>query len=377
MKKKTIIIIVILVLLGAGAAIYFSLKGKKVVVTAEPTVGYVTNIINNTNSAEHRLVSAYNAQDASKAIFIFGSRSRTREVATILTDSDSYDNVDGSSNPDGLKDLAGETVCTVANFSNFGEMVHDGRLEDLRELTARNVLAAMDTLCFVSPYDRSGMGKKPLAKLIILASACMTQYGHYDVDSLFKALDCRLPVISPMNLIVTEAVESNKGKDVLTVGVLAGNAPTELYGPYIKAKAADVGIDSVLCVGFKAPEGEDPLLSFLDRYSELGISRPLDAILIDDLSVDLTAFNESLARITSVMNAEYLTYGKLVSPGFKIIDSHSRLCAATYKILRHNNLFSHRISQPRQLDYMLIHKEGINDELMLLQYNERYIPQRN
>ena len=378
MKKKTITVIIIaIVLLAAAAVWYFFLRDKQTETLAEPPVPYVSEIISDSYSAEHKLVSEYNPQDASKAIFVFGSRSRTQAVANVLMEWDAYDNVDGSSNPDGLKDFAGETVCTVANFSNFGEMVNDGRLEDLRELTTRNVLAAMDTLCFVSPYDRSGMGKKPQAKLIILGSACMTQYGHYDIDSLFNALNCHLPVITPMQLIVDEAVESNKGKDILTVGVLAGNAPVELYGPYIRSKAATAKIDSVLCVGFKVPEGEDPLLSFLDRYSELGIQRPLDAILVDDLGVDLSVFRESLERITSVMNAESLTYGNLISPGFKIIDSRSRICKATYSILRKGNLFTHFISQPRQLDYMLIPKNGSEKAMMLLQYNERYIPQNN
>ncbi|MBQ3971128.1 MAG: hypothetical protein II687_02860 [Selenomonadaceae bacterium] len=377
MKKSIIITIVVLALVALAAVWYFMLRGKDSEVTAEPPVPYVSDIINDSYSSEHKLVSGYDPQDRSKAIFVFGSRSRTQAVAGALMESDAYDNVDGSSNPDGLKDFAGETVCTVANFSNFGEMVNDGRLEDLRELTTRNVLAAMDTLCFVSPYDRSGMGKKPLAKLIILGSACMTQYGQYDIDSLFNALNCHLPVITPMQLIVDEAVSTNKGKDILSVGVLAGNAPVDLYGPYIRTKAARMGIDSVLCVGFKVPEGEDPLLSFLDRYSELGIQRPLDVILVDDLGVDLSAFKESLECITSVMNAESLTYGNLISPGFKIIDSRSRICKATYSILRKENLFTHLISQPRQLDYMLIPKSGSEKAMMLLQYNERYIPQNN
>ena len=257
MKKKTsTIIIVVLLLLAAAAVWYFFLRSKKAETFAEPPVPYVSSIINDTSSAEHRLITGYDAKDRANAIFVFGSRSRTQAVAQVLTECDAYDNVDGSSNPDGLKDFAGETICTVANFSNFGEMVNDGRFQDLRELTARNVLAAMDTLCYVSPYDRSGMGKKPLAKLIILGSACMTQYGQYDVDSLFNALNCHLPVITPMQLIADEAVEINKGKKILSVGVLAGNAPVDLYGPYIRSKAIREGIDSVLCVGFKVPEGE-------------------------------------------------------------------------------------------------------------------------
>ena len=98
---------------------------------------------------------------------------------------------------------------------------------------------------------------------------------------------------------------------------------------------------------------------------------------MDDLGVDLSVFKESLDRITSVMNAESLTYGNLISPGFRIIDSRSRICKATYSILRKGNLFTHFISQPRQLDYMLIPKNGSDKAMMMLQYNERYIPQNN
>ena len=376
-KKVTVSAVVVVVLAAVALGVFLLLKGRKPVSQAEPPVPFVSEIISDNNSAAHRMVASYKPHDASKAIFVFGSRSRTQEVASALMDSDAFDNVDGSANPDGLKDLAGETICTVTNFSDFGEMVNDGRLEDMRELTARNVISAMDTLCYVSPYDRSGMGKKPLAKLIVLGSACMTQYGRYDVDSLFNALNCELPVLSPMQLIVDEAIRMSKGKKIISIGVLAGNAPVDIYGPYIKGRAAKEGIDSVLCVGFKAPEGEDPLLSFLDRYSELGINRPLDAILVDDLGVDLASFNESLGRITSVMNAESLTYGNLISPGFRIVDSRSRICNAVYSILRSQNLFTHQISQPRQLDYMLIPREENEKELMLLQYNERYIPKNN
>ena len=197
MKKSIIITIVVLALVALAAVWYFMLRGKDSEVTAEPPVPYVSDIINDSYSSEHKLVSGYDPQDRSKAIFVFGSRSRTQAVAGALMESDAYDNVDGSSNPDGLKDFAGETVCTVAKFSNFGEMVNDGRLEDLRELTTRNVLAAMDTLCFVSPYDRSGMGKKPLAKLIILGSACMTPAAIFPIAAVAPPTAAPDPILTP------------------------------------------------------------------------------------------------------------------------------------------------------------------------------------
>ena len=376
-KKTATIIITVMLLVAGGVAAYYLLRSNSNVVLSAPPVQYVSDIISDSNAPEHALVRNYNADDPSKAVFILGSKGRCEQLASVLIDSDVYDNVDGSTNPDGLKDFAGETVCTVANFTGFGEMVQSGKGAELRELTVRNVLAAMDTLCYVSPYDRSGMGKKPMAKLIILGSACMTECGLYDVDSLFNALGCRLPVISPMQLLLDEAASLAKKGKVLTVGVISGNAPAEVYGSFLDKKVEKAGVDSVLCVGFHIPEGEDPLISFLDYYSSCGYDKPLDVLLVDDLTIDLARIQESLSIITSVMNAESMTYGNLIAPGFKVVDTGSRVSRAAYRSLRGRNVFSHRISLPRKLDYMILPKEGLEKEMMLLQFNERYIPQAN
>jgi hypothetical protein len=378
MKKNGVTVIIVIILLAAaGVAAYYLLRGKSEVVLSAPPVQYVSEIISNNSSSEHLMVRNYNADATAGAIFILGSKGRCEQLAGVLMESDVYDNVDGSSRPDGLKDFAGETICTVANFTGFGDMVQNGKGGELRELTVRNVLAAMDTLCYVSPYDRSGMGKKPGAKLVVLGSACMTECGLYDVDSLFNALGCNLPVISPMQLLLDEAARSAKAGKVLTVGVISGNAPAEVYGSFLDKKVAKAGVDSVLCVGYHIPAGENPLISFLDYYSSCGYDKPLDILLVDDLSVDIDQINESLKVITSVMNAESMTYGNLIAPGFKVADTGSRVSKATYHSLRSRNVFTHRISQPRKLDYMILPREDAGKEMMLLQYNERYIPQND
>lgn len=81
MKKKATPIIIVLLLLAAGAVLYFSLKGKKAPVVAEPPVQYVSDIISGIDSDSHKLISEYDPADSKKAIFIFGSKSRTSDIA--------------------------------------------------------------------------------------------------------------------------------------------------------------------------------------------------------------------------------------------------------------------------------------------------------
>lgn len=378
MKKKAILFIVVALLLcAAGVAVYYGVGSKKSVQTAVPPVQYVSDIISDATAPENVLVRNFNADERSAAVFVLGSGERCGQVAEALAALDVFDNVDGSPNADGLKDFAGETICTLSDYT--GMTASSGSVDEavLREFTVRSVISAMDTLCHVSPYDRSGMGKKPSSKLLVLASPVMTGCGLYDVDSLFSALGCSLPVISPLQMLVDEAVEGVSAGEVLSVGVISSDTPAGIYASLLKKTAARAGIDSVLCTVFKVEEGADPLIPFLDYYSSLGYDRKLSALIVDDPGADLAGARASLSLITSVMNEESMTYGNLVAPGFKLVESGEKVGKAVYSSLRERNVFTHYISQPRRLDYMLLPREGAQDALMLLQYNERYIPQDN
>ena len=223
------------------------------------------------------------------------------------------------------------------------------------------------------------MGKKPLPKMLVLASPYMSCFGKYDVDSLFHALGCKVPVVSPLHLACGEAVASKAPHTKLTVGVLLDSlgADSHAYCSMIAQRAVAAGLDSALCIPFVAPAKGDALVSLLDAYTELGLNRTLDAIILDDGRTLYGDLQHSLQHITSVMNAESMTYGNLLSGDFRIIDARSLVCDRVYSMLREENLFTHKVSQPVQLNYMVIPKEGSESSLMLLQYNERYIPNQN
>ncbi len=379
MKSRYSVPIAVTVVLAivAAVALLFLRKGKPSPEQLAP-VKYVSDIIGDPASAEYNLVASYAEKSSDGAIYVLGDTSRSNLLATAIMECDEYDNVDGSSNPDWLKDFAGESICTLANFEDFTALA-DTDENRMRELTVRNAISAMDTLCYVSPYDRSGMGKKPGAKVLVLASPQMVQFGRYDLDTLFHALGCKLPVISSTDLMLDEVFGRFSDKQILTIGVLTGadSCASGIYESLIREKALNSGLDSARCVCFAVPEGEEALTSFLDYYSEFADGRPVDALIVDDILLNPADITASLKRVTSVMNAESMTYGNLISNDFVVIGPASLTCRAIFGYLRNNNLFTHFISQPKRYDYMLLPKEGSEKSYILLPYNERYVPSNN
>lgn len=374
-KKKTISFLLVLLLAAAALVLYFLLRDNKTVVTAKPPVQYVSAIINDVTLPEHRLVSKFSRADASGSIFLTGSPERTSSLSKALCEWDSFDNVDGRAVPDGLMDFAGESISTLASLPDEYRLIASGQTDSLRDYTVRVALAALDTLCYLSPYDPTGMGRKLTPKMLVTASPYMTQYGKYDIDSLFHALGCHIPVLSPAELSLSEVFEGKPKGARLNIGVLLpqNRADSVAWINYTAEKSLQAGLDTARCIVYTAPENADALTSFLDYYVESGNRGAIDALVIDDPSVDTEAIRQSLERITSVMNAESLTYGNMFGKDFSMVNSTDCICKAIYRYMRQYNLFTHRVAQPRQYDYMLIGTEGSLKEFKLMHFNERFI----
>jgi len=364
MKKKIISVLsVVLVLCAIGAAIYFITKDDKNAL-AEPPVKYVQDILNNSACSEQVLLRKYASPDRSGAIYVIGTKRLCDSLLASFLNSESFDNIDGRPSPDGLKDFAGETICSVVNFSDFDGLNSSSDDSALRELAVRNVLVSIDTLCYASPYDPSGIGRKPSPKLIVLATPYVSAKGMYDVNTLLSACESRIPLMNPVELMVEDALGSNVKKS-LNVGVVDAyneGCYAKLLGP------------SASCVQYKSLSKDNPLVDFLDRYIADGNKNPLDVLMVNDPELDVDAMRNTVAGITSIMNEASLTYGNLLASDFRIIDARETVTAAAYALCRKQNLFTHYISQPRSLEFMVIPREKESRNLMFMQYNERFIP---
>lgn len=330
-----------------------------------PVIALVREIITDTKMPEHGLVAGYDAMDSHKSIYVVGSPERCAPVLRSLLTCDDFDNADGRSVPDGLPDFAGEVVCTILDFANtpYGAFLDEGREEALKEITVRTVLAAMDTLCYINEYDKSGVATKPQAKVVVLASPYASAYGRFDVDSLFTALDCTLPVVCPLRVMLDDVLARSSSGAV--VGVVTGKDALAGYSSYMDEKGPE-GSD---CVVLSAdPSAADPLLAFLDSCLVAGKTRPFDAILVDDSTVDADAMRTTLRRITMETNEESLSYGKLIAPGCRILDVLSTVDSECNRLLRRGNIFKHDIAYPRSIEFKTV---ALSDgSFVLTQYDD-------
>ena len=364
MKKKIISVILAVLLLGAAGAAFCFFSSDDGGAESLPPVEYVSGILDNPGCPEQLLLKRFDPSDRTGAVYVIGAKGFCDSLEDAFLSCEEFDNINGSMHPDGLPDFAGETVCTVVNFSDFRSLNESEDDSALRELAVRNVLAALDTVCHVSPYDPNGIGKKPLAKLIVLANPYVSDKGRYDVDTLLAACGSPVPLMDPVSLMVGE-VRQASGKRRLTVGVV---------DKYNEGCYGNLLSPSDSCVQYSSLSGDDPLVEFLDRYVRDGHSSPLDALLLNDPGLDASAMRETVSRLTSVMNESSLTYGNLLSKDFRIVDARETITRAAYCFFRRNNLFTHFISQPKSMHFMVIPREENSRRIMFLQYNERFIP---
>lgn len=341
----------------------------------ESTIQFVRSILGDSESAEYKILKSYDPEECDGALFVIGDTLSCGYVAGELLASDDRDNIDGVDGRDGLPDFAGERIALFEDVANglYDSLVLTGRTDLLRELTVRSVLKAVDTLCFLSPFDMEGLGKKSVAKMVVLASPAMEVYGAFDVDSLLNASNCLLPVISPVSALAHEVLVS----DNLNVGVLTSAARSDagIFPAIFNSAARSKGF-SVNCVAIPSDVSGNVLHSFLDAYREAGNAAPLDIVLVDDTSVSIEEMERTLSRIRDVMFEESLKYSDIVSAGFRIVRTAPVLRRECYRTLRERNLFTHNIAYPVTERYLNISRDASVDlsSNIIVEFNESYLP---
>ena len=347
------------------------------------------------------LVSSSASGSSDGSIFIVGEPLESLHLSEALMCSDDFDNVTGSAHPDALPDFAGEEICSLLDKANspYRGYLKASNSSFLRELTVRHVVESLDSVVFISPFDKEGMGRRKAAKLIVLASPYMAAYGRFDADTLFSCMGVESIVISPLDIMMAESLPAD-GTPV-NVGVLADSAAIadrvyeSVFAEQTSRKASH---SSLLFQGSPRGNGHE-LVSFLEQYSQAGYSNPLSVLIVDDYSVDIDSLKAELAAIRVELSDAQLLYGSLVSDDFRILDTRSTVAHECYRRLRSSNTFTHNIAYPRaralvsspstELPSMCYTPDGaLTDDFkysrrvmsdypsyMLLQFSTRFIPE--
>ena len=320
------------------------------------TIPLVESIAGNADSPDHILLSSFSKIPSSGSIFIAGSPEACSLIGEGFMSCDDFDNVRARSFSDGLKDFSGETFALASDeaFAPYGDFVASNGSDAMRTVTVRTALAALKSKCNISIYDIEGNKDKAPAKIIILADPWMLHCGKFDVDTLFTLTSCKVPVVSPQELLMKSALAGDK--KYFNIGLMCDSLylNSGVYKSIFDEKVKEYSImgTSYFEAATSGTEGHI-LAEFLDKYAESGNTEPLDALLVDDWSVNKHALMDELGLIRDFSKEESMRYGKMISADFNIFCSSELTMHDCYMTMRKHSLFTHRIALPELMNYTI------------------------
>ena len=319
-------------------------------VQPRPTISLVHTIAADT-AGTGRLAAM--AGHSGGSIAIIGEPEDAILLARRFQSTDRVDNVDGTAVRDSLPDFAGETFDVLMDqmnapyvrFWTTAEKQEEARrqtvLDSLREVAVLNAVCAWDSLGWRSTADAEPVLRKERAKILIYTSSLQAQWGLFDVDTLQQMTGGSCHVLSPVNTLLADAYASGArslavwtSRDVRNSGAWqAVFDQMQLPDAYLTVIAPEPALDV-----------RTELRNLFRQYRNTG--RVLDALLIDNLAADLTPLQSELAIIRNSVTVEDEAFRAMLAPDFQLMEPSASIIGATYRLMRDNHLFTHRIARP-------------------------------
>ncbi len=330
------------------------------------TIPYVRDILSGKEASKLEVLTSDDIPSYKDEIAIVGTDKNTVRLFESLEKYDRRDNIDGSLNPDALPDFAGEVFSLITQEEGFKSLVDRNQLPAVRRHAVMRVVAALDTLSNLSIYDLEGKGNKASSKMIVVTDPHFYHYSSFDVDTLFSATSCEVPVVYPLDVMLDKAFAENKEK--LNVAILYDPdiASATIYMDLLKAKAESLGRQLGSFIVFPTDDQEDLFERLVTAFKASYGEKKIDVILVDDYDIDISEVKVRLADVVSVMNASYITYGQSFADDVKMIDVVEECASYCYDLLRSNNLFTHNISLPQAKMYRVHNTSNVLDSAIVL-----------
>ncbi|MBQ7268756.1 MAG: hypothetical protein IJS62_02755 [Bacteroidales bacterium] len=348
------------------AALVATVSCKVHTVAPRPTVPVVREIVTDKNHPSHRYLKGLRPSPGEGAVYILGEPAGVLALTESFLAADRFDNATGRPVPDGLPDFSGECFAGILDEAGAPYSASlardDGTL--LREHCVRAALSALDTTCFLSPYDREGGVPKPPAKLLILASSSLAAYGQFDVDTLFRQMDCRVPVLSPLQCMMDEVFAQAEGEFNLGVLTERENLSTGIYSSMFAHRCNAKGLGASVCTVLSPRDSSELVSAFFDDYIAAGARGKLNYLMVDLPGQDAADLRERVDFLLSVMNPESLRYRGAIADDLKILLPGDCLLRRCYAEMRTRGLFSFHIAHPRAEGYLTVPA--------LIPFSERY-----
>jgi len=280
-------------------------------------------------------------------------------LARRFQNMDESDNIDGRPVRDSLPDFAGEVFHVLldeynAPYSHFlsfeADTLSRSGLDSLRELAVRNAVYAW----------QDG------AKILVFTSPLQAEYGLFDVDTLRKMAGASTVILSPLVSMYTEALDA--GATRLAVWTSREKRHSGVYAK-VFSRMAPAGASVEVITPDAALDVRTELRSLLRQY--LSRAEALDAILIDDYSVNLLPLSYELTLIRHCATEEDRAFNGLLSPGFHFITPGPSVTQAVGRVLREEKLFTHRIAHPEVRYYQSVESE--EGGMTVMEVGARYV----
>ena len=176
---------------------------------------------------------------------VFDSGTGGLNVVERLLTMDSFDNVNGSANPDGIPDLAGERFQYLDDEANmpYSTYVAESNEDYLRELVVKDALFLLGKKYYRSNVEDDPSGVKQPVKLIVVACNTASAYGMQDVANMLEEAGCGVKVIGVIESGVAAAVGGMRRGGSYAVGVMSNRATiaSGIYGRILADSAAAIG----------------------------------------------------------------------------------------------------------------------------------------
>ena len=329
------------------------------------TIPYVKQLAADTTGS-FRLVRTYRTAGTKGSIAVIGEPEAAARLATSFLTADFVDNIDGRPVPDRLPDFAGESFDILMDLYNAPYIRMAASSPDsLREVTVRNAVTAVDTVAYSNASDPRSRLSKTRAKVFVLANSLSSEYGRFDVDTLFKMAGREAIVLTSVEAMLLEA----KRGGCKSVAVWA---PAEARSAYENAARKltpqiEVTVVSTTGNGILRPAFRD----MLGIYRSLKPGGNLDAVLLDSFTVSVEELNAEKEHIHRQITEQDMAFDRILMPHFRFIEPTTALTGALYRLLRERNLFTHDIAYPSVRYYQT--EENLEGEFVPVEVSAAYL----
>ena len=329
------------------------------------TIPYVKQLAADTTGS-FRLVRSYRTAGTKGSIAVIGEPEAAARLASVLLAADRVDNIDGRFAPDRLPDFAGETFDILMDLYNAPYIrLAASSPDSLREVAVRNVVTAVDTVAYSNAADSRSRLSKTRSKVFVFANSLLSEYGKFDVDTLFKMAGRQAIILTPVEAMLLEAARTG----CKSVAVWA---PAEARSAYERAAKAftpkmEVTVVSTTGNGILRPAFRD----MLGIYRSLKPNGNLDAVLLDSFTASVEELNAEKEHIHRQITEQDMAFDRILTPHFRFIEPNTALTDALYRLLRERNLFTHDIAYPSVRYYQT--EENLDGEFVPVEVSAAYL----